>query len=117
MTRRMLPRIGFLALLLLGLVQACGTARAEEWTDYYHWPYAPPQYPGNGFNSGPLYDGWYLYPRPQRIVPQIQGPYYYNFYGGKRVLGCRSQHGLFYQFHDWDKNKFYFGNHFILDVF
>ena len=26
----------------------------------------------------------YLYPREQRIVPQIQGPYYRNFYGGNR---------------------------------
>ena len=62
-----------------------------------------------------MYDRFYLYPRDQRIVPQIQGPYYRNFYGGKRILGQRNPHGCF---HDWDhKKKFYQGAHFALDVF
>ena len=48
-----------------------------------------------------------------RIVPQIQGPYYRNFYGGYRVLGCRHPHG----WHDWNKKRWYEGYHFYLDVF
>ena len=73
-----------------------------------------PQVPGNGFEYNGLYDGWYHYPREQRIVPQIQGPYYRNYYGGYRVFGLfRHPHG----WHDWDKKKFYQGSHFVLDVF
>ena len=90
-----------------------GSAQAQDWTDYLHWPYVPPQAPGNGFESNALYDKFYLYPREQRIVPQIQGPYYRNFYGGYRVLGLRHPHG----WHDWNKKKFYQGYHFYLDVF
>ena len=73
-----------------------------------------PRTPANGSVYQPLYDKWYLYPREQRIVPQIQGPYYRNFYGGQRILGHRHPHGYF---HDWNKKKFYEGNHFTLDVF
>lgn len=113
MTRRISLKAAILGLALAGLAGS-STARAQDWTDYLHWPYTPPQVPGNGFQYNSLYDGWYLYPREQRIVPQIQGPYYRNFYGGKRVLGMRHPHGLF---HDWNKKKFYSGNHFILDVF
>jgi hypothetical protein len=101
-----------LAATLLGF-QGAGTARAQDWTDYLHWPYVPPQTPANGSTTAPLYDGFYLYPREQRIVPQIQGPYYRNFYGGYRVLGLRHPHG----WHDWNKKKFYQGYHFYLDVF
>ena len=90
-----------------------GSAQAQDWTDYLHWPYVPPQVPGNGFEYRGLYDGYYLYPREQRIVPQIQSKYYRNFYGGKRVLGMRHPHG----WHDWNKKKFYQGYHFYLDVF
>ena len=74
-------------------VSAVRSAQAQDWTDYLHWPYVPPQVPGNGFEYQPLYDRFYLYPREQRIVPQIQGPYYRNFYGGKRILGLRNPHG------------------------
>jgi hypothetical protein len=101
-----------LAAALYGL-QGARTAQAQEWTDYLHWPYVPPQTPANGFTSSPLYDGFYLYPREQRIVPQIQGPYYRNFYGGYRVLGYRHPHA----WHDWYKKRFYQGYHFYLDVF
>ena len=92
---------------------AGGTAKAADWTDYLHWPYVPPQVPAAGFQSNSLYDGHYLYPKEQRIVPQIQGPYYRNYYGGYRVLGMRHPHG----WHDWNNKKFYQGYHFYLDVF
>jgi hypothetical protein len=101
-----------MAAALIGLPGA-GTSRAQDWTDYLHWPYVPPQVPGNGFEYRSLYDKFYTYPREQRIVPQIQGPYYRNFYGGYRVLGSRHPHG----WHDWNKKKFYQGYHFYLDVF
>ncbi len=107
--------VGFALGLAFALFGAGRTASAQNWTDYLHWPYVPPQVPGNGYQNNNLYDGWYLYPREQRIVPQIQGPYYRNFYGGKKILGLdRHPHGLF---HDWDKKKFYQGHHFYLDVF
>lgn len=113
MTRRTLLSAAMLAVGLLCAVSP-GSARAQDWTDYLHWPYVPPQNPGNGFEYNALHDGWYLYPREQRIVPQIQGPYYHNYYGGKRVLGMRFAP---WWFHDWNKQKFYEGNHFFLDVF
>ena len=100
------------ALALTGLGGSQST-QAQDWSDYLHWPYVPPQVPGNGFQYQSLYDNFYLYPRQQRIVPQIQGPYYRNFYGGKRILGFRCPNGL----HDWERKKWYSGNHFILDVF
>ena len=45
-------------------------------------PTCRPRSPATGSNTTSLHDGFYLYPREQRIVPQIQGPYYRNFYGG-----------------------------------
>jgi len=93
---------------------ATGSAKAQDWTDYLHWPYVPPQVPGNGFEYNGLYDGWYRYPREQRIVPQIQSPYYRNEYGGYRILGFfRHSHGWC----GWEKKKFYQGMHFTMDVF
>jgi hypothetical protein len=93
---------------------ATGSAKAQDWTDYLHWPYVPPQVPGNGFEYNGLYDGWYRYPREQRIVPQIQSPYYRNEYGGYRVLGFfRHPHGWC----GWQKKKWYQGMHFTMDVF
>lgn len=110
MTRRKVLKAFALAVGLLGLG---GSAKAQDWTDYYHWPYVPPQVPGNGFQANALHDRFYLYPREQRIVPQIQGPYYRNFYGGKRHLGFRHPN----DWHEWWKKKWYYGNHFYLDVF
>jgi hypothetical protein len=103
-----------LAAALFGIPGA-GTSQAQDWTDYLHWPYVPPQAQSGGSAPGAngLYDKFYLYPREQRIVPQIQGPYYRNFYGGSRLLGLRHPNG----WHEWNKKKFYQGNHFILDVF
>jgi hypothetical protein len=112
-TRRSILKAAVLAVGLMGLSSGA-SARAQDWTNYLHWPYTPPQVPGNGFEYNALHDGWYLYPREQRIVPQIQSPYYRNFYGGKRVLGMRNPHGLF---HDWNKKRWYEGNHFVMDVF
>jgi hypothetical protein len=97
---------------LLGL-SSFGSARAQDWTDYLHWPYVPPQVPGNGFEYRSLYDRFYLYPREQRIVPQIQGHMYHNFYGGRRNQNM---------FHPWNPRtlnnmKYYKGYHYTLDVF
>ena len=111
-SRRAWIRAFAFAAVLSGFV-GTGSAKAQDWTDYLHWPYNPPQGPGNGYEYSGLYDKWYRYPREQRIVPQIQGPLYRNFYGGKRHLGFRHPDG----WHDWNKKKFYKGNHFILDVF
>ena len=113
MSHRTLFRAFALALALGGLA---GTrpAQAQDWGDYLHWPYVPPQVPGNGFTYNSLYDGFYQYPREQRIVPQIQGPNYRNWYGGRRVLGHRIGNSVF---HGPEKDKWYQGYHYILDVF
>jgi hypothetical protein len=101
-----------LATALLGLSGL--SASAQDWTDYMHWPYNPPQNPGSGHEYKSLYDGWYLYPKEQRIVPQIQGPFYRNYYGGTRKFGIQKYAE---SLHPWTKRKFYQGNHYILDVF
>ena len=101
-----------LTVALVG-IGGVGSSQAQDWGDYLHWPYVPPQVPGNGFEYRSLYDGYYLYPREQRIVPQIQGSSYRNWYGGARVLGIRHPHG----WHEWDKKKFFQGKHYVLDVF
>ena len=90
------------------------SAKAQDWSDYLHWPYIPPQNPGNGLEYKSLYDGWYIYPREQRIVPQIQGPFYRNYYGGSGIFGIPSTPR---PIHPWNKRKFYQGNHYYLDVF
>ncbi len=112
MTRRSMFKVAVLAAVLCGFAGS-RSARAQDWTDYLHWPYTPPTVPGNGFQYNPLYDKYYVYPREARIVPQIQGPYYRNFYGGERKWGMRHPNGH----HEWWKKKFYYGNHFFLDVF
>ena len=114
MSRPNLLKAAVLGLVLMGAGLTGSTAKAQDWGDYLHWPYVPPQVPGNGFEYNQLHDRFYRYPKEQRIVPQIQGPYYRNFYGGQRIFGMRHPHGLF---HDWDKKKFYEGKHFVLDVF
>lgn len=112
MTRNAQFKALVLALAFLGFA-GVGSAKAQDWTDYLHWPYTPPQVPGNGFEYNSLYDGWYLYPREQRIVPQIQSPYYRNFYGGTRKFGHRHPNS----FHGLNKTKWYEGYHHALDVF
>lgn len=106
--------LGMILGAMFGVFGSSGCAHAQNWTDYMHWPYTPPQVPGNGFEYKSLHDGWYVYPREQRIVPQIQGPYYRNFYGGKKVLGM-DRHPHWHR--EWNNKKFYSGNHFALDVF
>ena len=101
-----------LATALLGLSGL--SAKAQDWSDYLHWPYTPPQYPGSGHEYKALYDGWYVYPKEQRIVPQIQGPFYRNYYGGTRIGGI---HKYAEAHHPWYKRKYYQGHHYILDVF
>ena len=99
---------------LLGFAGA-GSAKAQDWTDYLHWPYVPPQVPGNGFEYKALYDGWYLYPREQRIVPADPGavlPQLLRRLAG--ILGFAHPHG---GTTGWNKKQFYQGYHFALDVF
>ena len=109
-----------LALALFGFA-GTGTVQAQDWLDFLHWPYVPPQVPGNGFEYNGLYDGWYRYPREQRIVPQIQGPMYHNYYGGKRILGLhRIPAGWWDCSAGWfnhEVKRYYSGYHFYLDVF
>jgi len=110
-----------LTAVLLGFGGA-GSAVAQDWTDYLHWPYVPPQVPGNGFEYKSLYDGYYVYPRTQRIVPQIQGPYYRNFYGGYRIFGIRIPQSvgipLPNNLYDFSlERRWHEGHHFTLDVF
>ena len=39
-----------LATALVGFA-GMGSAKAQDWTDYLHWPYTPPQVPGNGHDG------------------------------------------------------------------
>ena len=112
MSRGSLLKSFVLATAMLGLSGL--SAKAQDWTDYMHWPYSPPQNPGTGFEYKALHDGWYTYPKEQRIVPQIQGPFYRNYYGGYRLGGIHKYAQAHYP---WSQRKFYQGNHYILDVF
>ena len=112
MSRGSLLKSFVLATALLGLSGL--SASAQDWTDYMHWPYNPPQNPGSGHDYKSLYDGWYLYPKEQRIVPQIQGPFYRNYYGGYRKAGIQKYAEAH---HPWYKRKYYHGYHYYLDVF
>ncbi len=103
-------------LVLSGVMIALSglSAKAQDWSDYLHWPYIPPQNTAGGAGYQGLYDGWYSYPKEQRIVPQIQGPFYRNYYGGQRLAGI---HKYAEAHHPWYKRKFYQGHHYVLDVF
>lgn len=114
MSRRFaLKSLFVLGALAVALLAVPAPTQAGDWQDYMHWPYKPPQYAGSGAQYQQLYDGWYLYPREQRIVPQIQGPYYRNFYGGARIFGHRFPHTG----REWNNKLYYQGYHFFLDVF
>ena len=112
MSRGSLLKTLVLSAALIGLSGL--SAKAQDWSDYLHWPYVPPQTPGSGFEYKSLHDGWYVYPSEQRIVPQIQGPFYRNYYGGTRKAGI---HKYAEAHHPWYKRKFYQGHHYFLDVF
>ncbi len=112
MSRGSLLRTLVLSAALIGLSSL--SAKAQDWSDYLHWPYTPPQTPGSGHEYKALYDGWYQYPKEQRIVPQIQGPFYRNYYGGTRTFGIQKYAEAH---HPWYKRKYYKGYHYILDVF
>jgi len=101
-----------LSTALIGL--SGSSAKAQDWSDYLHWPYIPPQAQGSGFEYKGLYDGYFVYPREQRTVPQIQGPFYRNYYGGTRKAGI---HKYAESFHPWTKRRYYQGHHYALDVF
>ena len=95
---------------------ACRASRPGSGLDRLH-ALAVQSAPESGRRSrlqGPRHDGWYLYPKEQRIVPQIQGPFYRNYYGGTRKAGM---HHYAEALHPWYKRKFYQGHHYILDVF
>ncbi len=78
MSRRSMFKAAMLAAVLFGFAGS-GSAKAQDWTDYLHWPYTPPTVPGNGFQYNPLYDNYYLYPREMRdrsansgsLLPQL----------------------------------------------
>ena len=112
MSRGSLLKTFVMATALLGLSGL--SAKAQDWSDYLHWPYVPPQNAGSGFEYKSLHDGWYTYPKEQRIVPQIQGPFYRNYYGGYRKAGI---HTFAESLHPWTKRRYYQGHHYILDVF
>lgn len=126
------------AAVVLGMAAALflagGTeAGAQEWSDYLHWPYVSPNTPANGFDHQQLYDGHHLYPREMRVYPQIPGPGYYNFYSGQMIHGKRTKSmletghnyrmfqrnvpGPINWLHSYWGQRFYYGNHFKLDVF
>ncbi len=107
-----------LALLTALILGGALTAQAQDYDRFMHWPYVPPQVPGNGFDYKPIYDGFYLYPKEMRIQPQIQGSNYYNFYGGQRLFGHFRRSWIPWGFNHPNKPpKYYQGYHFVLDVF
>lgn len=114
MSRARLVKLAIAALMLLGM-GVFSPSQAQDWDKYYHWPQTPPQVPANGYDYSSLYDGFYVYPRDQRIVPQIQSPYYRNFYGGQRHFGLFSKESKLFK--SSGHLRFYQGYHFTLDVF
>ena len=90
--KRIAMMLGIVALWL----SAGSTARADNWSRYYHWPagqrgqnyYTPYEYER-------VYDGRYRYPMTQRWYPQIG--HYRNWIAVKK--------------------RYYRGYHFILDQF
>ena len=48
------------------------SARAQDWTDYLHWPYVPPQVPGNGFEYNAAVRR--LVPVPPRAADRAADP-------------------------------------------
>jgi hypothetical protein len=71
-------------------------ARADEWGQYYHWPYSNfNQYRWTPYEYDRIYDGNYKYPAHMRWYPQID------------------------RWRNWAtvKKPYYRGYHFILDQF
>lgn len=125
MVRRLLA-LAFVALMING----GGSAKAQDWSDYLHWPYTPPQVPANGFEYKSLYDGWHVYPREMRYYPAVKGKLYYNDLAGQSRFGKRQQPNLTtpwnYRVFGWGipgpinfstPQRFYYGHHYDLDVF
>ena len=118
--------------LFLAAFSGGSSAQAQEWQDYLYWPYYPPQY-GSQYHQENYYEGHYIYPREMRVYPQIPGPGYINFYGGQKIYHHRTPSlletghnyrfagkdypGPINYFHSYGGQRFYYGNHFRLDVF
>jgi hypothetical protein len=127
----------FQALAVIAALAGVGLGGAEAWAqeyqNYYYWPYGSAANPDNGYNNAQLFDDFYAYPREMRRFPQVPGPGYYNFYGGQLIGGVRKR-AMWETGHNyrglgrylpgpinWMGNpkgqRFYYGNHFRLDVF
>ena len=93
----MKPRI-WLAALAIGLLSLAlgSTARADQWSRYYHWPYgSDAEHYSTPYEYQRSYDGRYRYPRDMRWWPR---------YPTRR---------------SWllSRKRYYRGYHFILDQF
>ncbi len=72
------------------------SARADDWSRYYHWPYNDfHHYQWTPYEYEKVYDGGYRYPKQMREYPKKHGH------------------------RDWARAKkpYYRGHHFILDRF
>lgn len=98
-------RLGGFFGLILGVL-AAGSAAAEDWGRYYHYPYS--YFPQN-------------YTRPFRSK-DFNGTYGYPMYPAMMAFPPYFRRDLFYPYHWVNKPgnnpcKYYQGNHHVLDVF